>query len=291
MKILALRLLRLLLLLILQQARAFNFCNNKQGYCELAQSKHFMCRLNTEMKPIHDNISLVVAIPDTYLLRERIIQYHNEFRDAIASGTVKNKFKEYFPPGGSMQELVWDLELAYMARRHVTTLSFRHSKCRAVKRFPLVGESLSMVIANTKHINLTVLLDLTLREMFHEYKTCPSPKSFVTKLNIALYHESFGHLALMVNDRVSRVGCGFAVAKRCNNMQKTGYCYLMTCHYNYNIIGGSRVYKKGTPASDCKRWETSPSVNYLNLCANSGKIFRTKTEEDINYMESLKPKI
>lgn len=209
MKILALRLLRLLLLLILQQARAFNFCNNKQGYCELAQSKHFMCRLNTEMvegseiiqelkllvnlvfeflqKPIHDNISLVVAIPDTYLLRERIIQYHNEFRDAIASGTVKNKFKEYFPPGGSMQELVWDLELAYMARRHVTTLSFRHSKCRAVKRFPLVGESLSMVIANTKHINLTVLLDLTLREMFHEYKTCPSPKSFVTKLNIALY--------------------------------------------------------------------------------------------------------
>ncbi|TDG50220.1 hypothetical protein AWZ03_003436 [Drosophila navojoa] len=289
MNILALRMLPALLLpLILQQGSAYNFCNDDRGYCAMAESKHFICRLHTELKPLNEYIKQVIAIPDTYRLRDRILAYHNEFRDSVASGELKNKYGENFPAASSMRELIWDLELAYMARLHVSTLSFRHTICRAVKRFPVIGENMSMVFIDGMHINLTTLLDSTLRAMFVEHQDCSPPISFVTKYNVATFRETLGHFAIMINDRVSRVGCAFVVARNCLKPMQKGYCYLMTCHYNYNNIVGSRVYKRGDPASDCKRWETSPSSRYLNLCANNGKIFRNKAQEDINYMDSIK---
>lgn len=128
---------------------------------------------------------MVIAIPDTYLLRERVVDFHNQFRDAVAAGTLRSKFHKKFPPAKRMRELIWDLELAYMARLHVSTLSFKHTMCRAVKRFPLVGESMGMVFTIEKHINMSRLLELTLKTMFYEYLECTSPESFTDHFNSA----------------------------------------------------------------------------------------------------------
>lgn len=44
-----LQLLLPLLLLRLQQAFAYNYCQNATSYCEMANTVHFMCRLETEL--------------------------------------------------------------------------------------------------------------------------------------------------------------------------------------------------------------------------------------------------
>lgn len=127
----------------------------------------------------------MAIIPDTYVFRDMILEYHNSFRDAVASGLLVNKNGIVFPSARRMRELVWDSELAYLSRMHVKSLSFKHTVCRSVKRFPLVGENLSLIFTNkTKHQKVRDVLNLTLKNMFLEYKDIADPEKSVDYFDI-----------------------------------------------------------------------------------------------------------
>ncbi|XP_032590719.1 antigen 5 like allergen Cul n 1 [Drosophila grimshawi] len=229
--------------------------------------RHFICHMDTELA------KYVATIPDTLTLRTLILDYHNDFRHMLAGGGLTTNSNETFPAASRMRELIWDEELAHMARIHASTVSFKHTMCRSVVRFPNAGEALGLVFASSTRRTIKELLDLTLVPMFEEYRVAEDPDNLVNEFDSSKHHV-VAHFTLLVNDRVSRVGCAFVVASGCEQEAREGYCFFLTCHYDFVNMEKSFVYKTGDPASQCCIWRApSKSKKFRHLCGNSGAIF------------------
>ncbi|XP_030558043.1 venom allergen 5-like [Drosophila novamexicana] len=261
-----------LLLAMLQLASGYNYCRNESHLCNMAKRRHFICNVDSELHPLFYRAKFLAIVPDTLPFRKLILDYHNKYRNMAAGGELVTDGNETFPAASRMRELIWDLELAYMARVHASTVSFKHTICRSVVRFPHAGENLSMVLAKKKRFSVKELLDLALFPMFEEYRTVRDPVDLLKDFDSNSHH-LVGHFTLMVNDRVSRLGCAFAIATNCDKNNTDDFCHFMTCHYDFINMEGSYTYKIGNAASNCGTWGTWPSSKYRNLCTNNGEIF------------------
>ncbi|KAL7737772.1 hypothetical protein ACLKA6_006162 [Drosophila palustris] len=274
MRQLGLLLLLILLLLLLQLGKklgtAYNYCYDSTHACNLKGLKHFICE---DHEPYLNKAKYLSTIPDTLKLRESVISYFNKHRNAVAGGFLTTLHNTTFPPACRMRELVWDEELAYTARLHAATVSFKHSACRSVQRFPYAGECIGIVKSyNKRRRTLSDILDNTIGLMFDRYMEADDPESLITNFRIP-DDMHMGQFTMIVNDRISRVGCGFVVATDCSQNEGEGFCYMMTCHYDFINMGNSYTYLTGEPASNCSDFNTFPSRSFTNLCHNTGEIF------------------
>ncbi|XP_023036970.2 venom allergen 3, partial [Drosophila willistoni] len=269
--------MRLLLLLMtpisIWSVAAYNYCHNASHFCNVAQMKHFMCQLDSELQPLDGSVHYKATIPDTVGFQNIILSLLNSCRSRLASGNLMTASNVTFPSASRMREIIWDNELAYMARTHAATVSFRHSECRSTQRFPMAGECVGMVVSSNDTYSVKSLLELTLLPMFDEYKDVENPVELIQAFN-PLEHFDAGHFTVLASDRVSRVGCGIAVASNCERGEHVGgLCHFITCHFDFTNVAESYVYESGEPASKCSVWSSSPSLKHSNLCANTGKIF------------------
>lgn len=179
-------------------------------------------------------------ILDTYSLRQNILDTHNEFRNKLAGGDVKTSDDKKFKPAARMRELIWDTELGYTAFLHASTVSFKHSLCRSVLRFPYTGENLGLVYASTHRRTFKEILKYTVGKMFLEYEDVPDPDELMKKFDVTKWvamifntmciyiviiccrHNDYGHFSLIVSDRVSRVGCAIVAATNCDKSDTAG---------------------------------------------------------------------
>lgn len=169
----------LLVAMLLAPASGYNYCNNKTHACNLAGMKHFMCRLDEDLRPL-DDTRFHDTIPDSPIFQTEVLGLLNNYRDILASGELTTKTNQTYPSAKRMRRLIWDKELAYMARVHASTVSFRHSKCRSTLRFPIVGECLAMMAApeDRKNPVLTVLRN-AFREMWKEHNEVEDPERLI----------------------------------------------------------------------------------------------------------------
>ncbi|XP_017838258.1 antigen 5 like allergen Cul n 1 isoform X2 [Drosophila busckii] len=262
--------------------RSYNYCNHKKKLCDLEHFDHFICKdkdLDTR---------LLAVLPDTQILRDMIVRFHNVHRDRLASGSVMTSMNKSFPAAARMRELIWDNELGYMARLHASTVSFKHSECRATTRFPLAGECLGLVFPSSEPRSIEELINLTLQKMFDEFEMVDEPEELAKSYH-ADRDQDVGHFTVMINDRVSRVGCGIAVGNNCIGLNNTmGHCHFLTCHYDFTNVHQSYVYQTGDIGSRCGDWNAKVSSRYTSLCTNTGKIYtqdpaesETKIQSDI----------
>ncbi|XP_030387385.1 venom allergen 5-like isoform X2 [Scaptodrosophila lebanonensis] len=193
----------------------YNYCSNKSHTCDKAGLKHFICRKETEFKPLFNTARYVTTLPETMRLRRTILDYFNRFRDELASGELLTNSNKSFKSAARMRALIWDEELAYTARMHASTVSFKHSECRSVSRFPMTGESLGLVGVSSEPRKIEDILNLTLRVMFDEFLAVEDPDRIVDFFD-PLSDYSVAHFSCIGNDRLSRVGCGIATATRCS---------------------------------------------------------------------------
>ncbi|XP_062131667.1 antigen 5 like allergen Cul n 1-like isoform X1 [Drosophila sulfurigaster albostrigata] len=259
----------MLLLMLLQLCSAYNYCHNSTHLCDLVGEKHFICEKH---QPYLNKTKYVGTIPDTLRLRKIILSYYNKYRNEVASGTLTTLYNKTFPPACRMRELIWDVELAYTARIHAETVSFKHSLCRSVLRFPYAGECIGIVRPISKRRSIKNIMDRTIRFMFETYFRVEDPEQLISFFRVP-QDLHLSRFTILISDRVSRVGCAIVVATDCMLNYKYGYCYLITCHFDFIMVSRSFTYKPGEPTSNCSDWESRPSNSFRNLCRNTGKIF------------------
>ncbi|XP_017005564.2 venom allergen 3-like [Drosophila takahashii] len=259
------------LILLLPIVSGYNYCNNKTHKCVLEQSEHFMCQLH-KFSPLGGYTRYYETVPDTPLLQNKILGILNKFRNRFASGELWTNENRTFAKAKRMRRLIWDNELGYMARAHASTVSFKHSECRATSRFPYVGEVLGMIVPK-RHPkpDLHDLLHKMFNKMFDEYQIVHDPEGLLQGFHpVRDYH--CAHFTNIISDRVSRVGCGVAVGKNCRHGSHTNFCTFLTCHFDFTNLNGSYVYKAGEPGN-CEDWNTSNSNKLTSLCQNNGELF------------------
>ncbi|XP_017005562.3 antigen 5 like allergen Cul n 1-like isoform X1 [Drosophila takahashii] len=259
------------ILFIMPLTSGYNYCNNKTHVCDLAKRKHFMCRLE-DLAPFQ-NTKYHAIVPDNQVVRRETLGILNTFRNTFAGGDLMTNENKTFRSAKRMRRLNWDEELAYLARSHASTVSFKHSECRSTLRFPMAGEVLALLPGSKKEkFNVLEIMEKAFNPMFEEYKYVVDPEGLLDGFDPDRDYY-VGHFSLLVSDRVSRVGCGIAVGSNCRVGDKVGFCHFLTCHFDYTNVEGSYVYKAGEPASKCSDWNADASKKYSNLCANSGELF------------------
>ncbi|XP_017070268.1 antigen 5 like allergen Cul n 1-like isoform X2 [Drosophila eugracilis] len=201
-------------MLIVGMVSGYNYCNNKTHVCELGRRRHFMCQLD-ELTPFGNHTKFHAIIPDTHKVILETLGVINTFRNVFAGGELTTKENKTFSSAKRMRRLNWDDELAYMARTHASTVSFKHSECRATVRFPMAGECLGLLAPSKKKIGLLELLNKLFSPMFDEYKDVPDPDGLLQSFDSQRDY-NVGHFSLFVSDRVSHIGCGIAVGSNCN---------------------------------------------------------------------------
>ncbi|XP_016953534.1 antigen 5 like allergen Cul n 1-like isoform X2 [Drosophila biarmipes] len=262
----------LAVLLLLPLTFGYNYCNNRTHLCDLRKLKHFMCRL--EEFPAFGTAKFHAIVPDTGVVRRETLGVINTFRNTFASGDLTTRDNKSFPAAKRMRRLNWDEELAYLARTHSATVSFKHSECRCTLRFPWVGEVMSLLAPQESKPTILHVLKKLLTPMFEEYKDVEDPEGLLVAYD-PIRDFPVSHFTLFASDRVSRVGCGIAVGTDCNVGRKVGFCHFLTCHFDFNNVANSYVYKAGKPASGCNDWNTVGSHKYSHLCANPGGLLPT----------------
>ncbi|XP_017125225.1 antigen 5 like allergen Cul n 1-like [Drosophila elegans] len=258
--------------LLLPLIFGYNYCNNDTHICDLSKTKHFMCLLETDLPPYGKNTTFHALVPDTKKLQVNALGILNTFRNLFASGQLITNRNKTFPTARRMRRLIWDAELAYMARSHAATVSLKHSECRSTVRFSRVGECVAMLPPIDRKLDVFDMMTAFFNEMFDEYKEVQDPETLLHGYD-PVKDSPVGHFTIIINDRVSRVGCGIAVGSNCHAMNKVGFCHFLTCHFDGTNVDNQYVYRAGKPASSCADWKVTSSSWYAFLCSNNGEIF------------------
>ncbi|KAH8237098.1 hypothetical protein KR038_004238, partial [Drosophila bunnanda] len=260
------------LAMLLGLVAGHNYCNNKTHVCNMGGLKHFMCRLDEEL-PAFKGTQFLEIVPESRYFQTEALILLNNFRDMLASGQVLNNLNMTFPSARRMRRLIWDSELAYLARVHASTVSFKHTECRATLRFPFVGEIMAVMNAPiTRKLTIIKVLMNAFRPMWRQHWTVTDPVGFSQGFD-PVRDFLVGDFAIIVNDRISRVGCAIAAGSNCPFNNSIGYCHFLTCYFDNNNLVNFPLYKTGLPTSGCDDWKTIGSSKWTYLCKNLGELF------------------
>ncbi|XP_016953532.1 antigen 5 like allergen Cul n 1-like isoform X3 [Drosophila biarmipes] len=165
------------LMLLLTLASGYNYCNNKTHRCVMQNMEHFMCRLK-KFPAYGGQAKLHDIVPDTKNFEEIVLDLLNGLRNLFASGKLKTRRNKRFAKARRMRKLIWDKELAYLARNHASTMSFMRTECRSTRRFPYVGE-IPAVVVPRKKLSVKQICRRAFQRMFDEYLNVTDPEALL----------------------------------------------------------------------------------------------------------------
>lgn len=219
-------------------------------------SPHVACPPNGLATPV--NVTNVQLVQWTQAQKDAVLQQHNAYRNAVASGKWDNVT---FPTATKMGEMLWDNTLQYLAEQHAKYGHFAHDKCRKTTQYPYSGQNLYMYRSSPKNNDISKLLALATTTWFETEVRLAANPAFVTNL-LSAHAAVAGHFTVMVNDKNNRVGCGAATYNQLFG-ETTWYGIIVTCNYQYNNMVNSPTYVQGALRSEC----AADSSNYKALCA------------------------
>jgi len=185
---------------------------------------------------------------DMSLYRDYIVDKHNEFRNQIASGTLRNRQGTSFSPANKMTTVKWDPNLAYLAQATVNDCVFAHSACRKTPTYKWAGENLAW----TSGYGERAAVEYAITAWWNEY--LDANQNVID--NFQSSHLNVGHFTVMANEISDQVGCG--------GIAYGGGQIMIACQYSWTNVLNYPVYRKGATASSCTR---RPVARYPNLCA------------------------
>ncbi|XP_067625068.1 allergen Tab y 5.0101-like [Eurosta solidaginis] len=213
---------------------AFNYFCSTESWCD--KGKHLMC----DTSSISEDGTFKRHVPLTFKFRRTFLEQHNKLRDSTA-GTQK---------ATRMRNIIWDNELAYLARTHTGLCPDKPSECHRTARFEKVGLNTD-IQGGADRIKVNTLIT----KAFEKWQTTDSPS-----------------MIIITNDQASRVGCAIGHCTACSGDKE--HCYYISCYYDMDKKEGAKTYETGNaPASKCNIWDTVQDEKYTNLCHNTGKIF------------------
>uniref|UniRef100_A0A1A9X481 SCP domain-containing protein n=1 Tax=Glossina brevipalpis TaxID=37001 RepID=A0A1A9X481_9MUSC len=274
----------LLLSLSTKWAYSWEYCNLKGVYkghfgerlCAPG-IEHSFCnpKVRFEGKGIFYSESLAPFLPATNKFKRFILETHNYYRNIVAGGEATSLAAgSYYPKAGRMRELLWDDELAYGAKLHLTAAKMMdHDECRSTQRYLLAGQNLG---TSSGEYKLTVIEAITghLKAMYNEKDLISDTANFPDNLTSANVQKA-GHFTQMVGDRNSRIGCAYTIGLNCSRLANNQgpwfpRCYYLACHYDFSNVSRWRLYKKHatTAGAFCSDWHVGKSKDprYPNLC-------------------------
>ncbi|XP_054744717.1 antigen 5 like allergen Cul n 1-like [Anastrepha obliqua] len=214
---------------------AYNYFCSSDNWC--SKGNHLMC----DTSAIKEQGTFKRHMPLTFKVRRLFLEHHNKIRDKTAGSSKATR----------MRNLIWDNELAYLARTHTGLCSNNPSECHRTARFEKVG--LNTALQNGSDY---IQIDHLISNSFKEWE----PDS------------STAHKVL-THDQASRVGCAIGHCVDCAD--KKDHCYFISCFYDMDHKEGETTQETGDKAaSKCNVWDSVADEKYANLCHNTGKNFQ-----------------
>ncbi|XP_055390552.1 venom allergen 5-like [Condylostylus longicornis] len=182
-----------------------------------------------------------------------VVQKHNDYRQAIASG----KYSPKFSTAASMPELVYSDELAQMALYNVKKCDFKHDACHQTNNFPNAGQNIAMAFM-TLGVFDAAKTDSYISEFIDSWFSEYSESNMNEIKSLPPNMSSTGHFLQMVQEKCRHVGCAFISYVEDNKDN-----VIFACNYGYGNMLNDAVYTTGPPASQC----ASKSKSYSALCS------------------------
>lgn len=189
---------------------------------------------------------------------ENVIHFHNVLRNYVAGGGNPK-----LPVASRMGTVMWDQDLAILAKINVNKCAFGYDKCIALRNYPLSGQLIGKYwyIDDSRIFSAWELVKQQLETWAEEQKNV----EFEYLRNIPKHYEgnNVGRFCLMITEKANRVGCAALLNYEHLFGQKYKVFYL-TCNYSFDIFINSTAYTYGAPVtSEC---DTGYNVQYPNLC-------------------------
>ncbi|XP_055614644.1 antigen 5 like allergen Cul n 1-like [Uranotaenia lowii] len=212
--------------------------NGAEDYCDphLCDPgvKHIGCDNPNQLDPSCEE-GFVYEMNDK--LKKLIVDTHNDYRNQVAKGTIN-----WLQSSSNMVAMDWDDDLAYLAELNVKTCSGDHDKCHNTVDYPSSGQNIASWGTSGSEIDVDKKLPDLIWQWWDERH-----KSNQRQINKLFDKKNTLHFTMLARDKANRVGCGLI-----RNKQNGWYWLTLTCNYAYTNMIGTRVYKSGTPCSECK---------------------------------------
>lgn len=228
-------------------------------YCKLSP-KHIACKHKKSL-PFNCNITDGGGVIDISPKLKRIIEtQHNVSRNMVASGSLG------FPPAYRMPPLIWNEELAYLAKLNVMRCYYGHDSERKTEQFKYAGQNIAEIGGTNSYPDeddYTTLMNL----WFDEYKNAKivSDNGHICFKQIDT-EISIGHFTAMISDRSMAVGCASLKYKHRDKKGRLRNYLYFVCNYAYANMVGEETYKPAqTPGEGCTK--KNKIKKYKALCS------------------------
>ncbi|XP_034939167.1 venom allergen 5-like [Chelonus insularis] len=204
-------------------------------------------------------------------LKNEILKTHNEIRQKIANGSIKNQ-----PPAANMREMYWDEELAEKAQKWANQCKFAHSNVaeRRTSKFNKVGQN----IAINRNRSRNALPEKDFITEIHKWLQEGMNYKF-TPLDLEQVKQ-FGHYTQLAWANTHLVGCGYSQF-RINNITSR----LYVC--NYAASGNNFSDLPYIPGDQKCSEEFTRSTKYPSLCSTENTLeLSCESEKQLNNNDS-----
>ncbi|KAH8315264.1 hypothetical protein KR074_001200, partial [Drosophila pseudoananassae] len=219
------------------------------------------CGKNPEIMPLPEDVQKI------------ILNYHNIYRDSIASGLILR-----LPPAGRMLKMKWSPKLAEMAQLMIkrcdlqapkechSTFEFENPSYHAIynkfkknqHKFQVLKSQLNTWYNEYKYVNLVSLVDGSSVDKLVWLRLAPTMYTFFP----LFFSQEIGHFLRMMVGPSNRVGCAMAREHR------DGWTYQwLACLYSCPPRNHSLLYEHSSrPGDNCL---TGTDSKFRNLCHES----------------------
>ncbi|KAK6626471.1 hypothetical protein RUM44_008944 [Polyplax serrata] len=273
------------------QSETYDYCDPKLKLCEVP-GDHTMCKfssagLSARCSP---NLQEPLGAAD----KTRILLLHNRFRNAVATGSEKNKYSK-LPTSSNMRQIqlsefvfgaflknqpsaicfqYWDEELEKISTRWaeqcVSTTGNPYDKCRNTKRF-VVSQNVG-----TRQVNGTGVGKQTQQIVFSWFRISKDfDPDLIDKFQLTNGNKTRSKdLVNIIWGETYAMGCARVLFQEElpvteNELKKKSNWHTerLVCNYGPGSSeSGKSIYKRGVPCENCPQG-TECSSQYSGLCA------------------------
>lgn len=237
---------------------AKKLCKGQKHIACCADKDQISCIKNPQKVP---NDKGKAVYPMNSKFKNMIIRKHNKLRNRVACGlrNYTTLAGQKLPIPFSLNEIIWNEELAANARILMKNCIYGHSKCHSTQHFPCSGQNLGKATGMAPNRDVAMKI---IQLWFDEYQLIADIKD-LNKFTGKSYKNngSVGHFTAMMVEDQTHVGCAMV---KCISSNET--TILFGCNYSQTNMVGSPTYtfaKNGKPGEKCEK----KSEKHKCLCA------------------------